>query len=193
MNALEWVQSASGTTPPENVFCQTRDVAQARIGTLRILLLKNTWSEEQSAHITAIVGELVNNSFDHNLGTWRDIPGVWFEYQIEAHSFHAFIADRGQGVLSSLKKVLPDLTNDSEALRVAFTKEISGRAPEPRGNGLKFVLRTLQKLSQSHFLFRSGNARVSLEPPFNKESLETYIALDTKIDGIYVELAIKKI
>jgi len=48
------------------------------------------------------------------------------------------LADRGQGVLTTLKRVRRELTNSSEAIRVAFTETISGRYPETRGNGLKF-------------------------------------------------------
>jgi len=34
---------------------------------------------------------------------------------------------------------VPELSTDEEAVRTAFTKVVSGRAPESRGNGLKFV------------------------------------------------------
>ena len=34
---------------------------------------------------------------------------------------------------------MPDIKNDQEAIEIAFTKTISGRSPEQRGNGLKFV------------------------------------------------------
>lgn len=192
MNAFEWVQSASGALPTEDVYCATRDIAQARISTLRILLLKKAWSEEQSAYLTAIVGELVNNSFDHNLGTWRDIPGAWFEYQIETTSFRAFVADRGQGVLNSLKRALPKLRTNSEALKIAFTERLSGRTPENRGNGLKFVVRSLQKLPLSKFIFHSGDAQLQLGSRIDTNTFDRYIANAEMLNGVYTELVITK-
>jgi hypothetical protein len=87
--------------------------------------------------VTAIAGEIGNNSFDHNLGNWPDIPGIFFSYSIRSRK--VVLADRGQGILATLKRVRPELTNADEALKVAFTETISGRFPEARGNGLKFV------------------------------------------------------
>ncbi len=87
--------------------------------------------------VTAIAGEIGNNSFDHNLGNWADIPGIFFSYSLR--SKYVVLADRGQGILATLKRVRPELTSADEALKVAFTETISGRYPEFRGNGLKFV------------------------------------------------------
>ena len=87
--------------------------------------------------ITAIVGEIGNNSFDHNLGNWPDMPGIFFSYTIR--NKEVVLADRGQGILKTLKRVRTELTNSSAAMRVAFTETVSGRYPEARGNGLKFV------------------------------------------------------
>ena len=49
------------------------------------------------------------------------------------------LADRGLGILETLKQVRPTLKTHIEAVNVAFTEILSGRAPEKRGNGLKFV------------------------------------------------------
>ncbi len=54
------------------------------------------------------------------------------------------IADRGRGIMETLKKVKPGLANDMDALTVVFTERISGRAPEARGNGLKFVYENIR-------------------------------------------------
>lgn len=48
-----------------------------------------------------------------------------------------------KGIRTTLSRVRPDLTSDDAALKTAFTERISGRAPERRGNGLKFVRRVL--------------------------------------------------
>ena len=63
------------------------------------------------------------------------------------------LADRGQGILTTLKRVRPELINSSEAMRLAFTETISGRYPETRGNGLKFVRSIIVEI-HSHLLFK---------------------------------------
>lgn len=42
-------------------------------------------------------------------------------------------------MLATLRRVRPELVSENEAIKLAFTEIISGRAPEQRGNGLKFV------------------------------------------------------
>jgi hypothetical protein len=71
------------------------------------------------------------------------------------------LADRGQGVLATLEKVKPELSDDQEALKTAFLERISGRAPENRGNGLKFVKENVEEMKM-HLLFYSGNAQAEL-------------------------------
>jgi len=89
--------------------------------------------------VISVAGEIGNNSFDHNLGQWRDQSGCWFEFQLTKHRLWVLIADRGQGIFQSLHKIYTDILNSQIAVETAFKKNISGRAPEQRGNGLKFV------------------------------------------------------
>ena len=134
--ALKWASDQNGLRPDPAYFCETRDVFQARLEHFQSELLK-TLSVEFTSLVAAISGEIGNNSFDHNLGNWPDIQGVYFSYSLSQKK--VVMADRGQGILATLKKVLPNLDNALDALEVAFTKTISGRSPENRGNGLKFV------------------------------------------------------
>ncbi|GBR76463.1 hypothetical protein NO2_1005 [Candidatus Termititenax persephonae] len=124
--------------------CLYRDVFVAR--------LDNFHSETNNSLLTAVCGEIGNNAFDHNPGAWRDIAGLYFNWEI--NGFAIFI-DRGKGVLETLSKVMPNIATAQEALRVAFTERISGRSPEQRGNGLKFVVKvaTTQKWD---LYFQSG-------------------------------------
>lgn len=71
------------------------------------------------------------------------------------------MADRGVGVLATLKRIKPELNNDEEALYVAFTEILSGRSPESRGNGLKFVRKIVSE-NPIGLLFQSGNAELTL-------------------------------
>lgn len=109
--------------------------------------------------IVAMAGEIGNNSFDHNLGNWPNIPGVFFAYDL--YKKRIALADRGLGVLATLKRVKPELNTDEQALKVAFTEIISGRSPESRGNGLKFV-RKIVANNPIGLKFQSGDAELEI-------------------------------
>ena len=72
------------------------------------------------------------------------------------------LADRGQGILTTLKRVRPELVDSSEAIKMAFTETISGRYPETRGNGLKFVRSIIIKNPFSLY-FQTGDAQLYLK------------------------------
>ncbi len=93
----------------------------------------------RAALLVAVIGELANNSFDHNLGKWKDLPGCLVGIDVLNDRFRISIADRGQGIANSLRRVKPGALNNDELLRVAFEERVSGRSPERRGNGLKFI------------------------------------------------------
>jgi hypothetical protein len=99
-------------------------------------------------------------SIDHNLGNWPDILGIFFSYSLTERKI--ILADRGLGILSTLKKVKTDLKSHKEALEVAFTETISGRAPESRGNGLKFV-RNIVAQNPIKLTFQTGDAILFLQ------------------------------
>ncbi len=120
-------------------FCEDRSQVKGRLPHWYKLLETWTKDQNQAALISAILGELANNSFDHNLGRWTDVPGCLVGLSIQSETILLLVADRGQGIISSLSKQLPEKTSYEEAMRVAFEERISGRAPEQRGNGLKFV------------------------------------------------------
>jgi DNA-binding transcriptional MerR regulator len=156
--AKRWAMSDKPNEPDDQYYCKTRDMFQAKLEKLQ-LELKNMLSENMAAIITAAVGEIGNNSYDHNLGNWKDVMGVFFGYSLAEKTI--VLADRGQGVLTTLKRVDPDLSSHKDALFTAFTKTISGRYPENRGNGLKFVKLVVveNKLSLT---FQTGNAKLEL-------------------------------
>lgn len=161
--ALQWVQKAPVIEDEmkDDYFCPDRDVFQARLDKMNALLLKSPYPEAQSYLLTAITGEIGNNSFDHNLGNWPDSVGIFFGYNFSDEKKYIVLADRGRGILATLKKVKPDLKDDMQALKTAFTEKLSGRAPENRGNGLKFVFQTIREL-KIHLTFQSGLAKAEL-------------------------------
>ena len=156
--AKQWAITPVGVPPSNDVYCQTRDVFQARLERLQAVLAGKV-PESAVSLLSAVAGEIGNNSFDHNLGNWPDITGIYFSYDMRNKKI--VLADRGQGILATLKRVRPALTNASEALKVAFTETVSGRLPEARGNGLKFV-RAVITGNPFTLKFQTGNASLLL-------------------------------
>ncbi|MFH1838010.1 MAG: hypothetical protein ABH808_00715 [Candidatus Kuenenbacteria bacterium] len=173
--AYQWITAESkNVNIIDNYYCQTRDVFEARNKKILNDLIKHGISENKAYIILAIIGEIGNNSFDHNLGNWPDIMGIFFGYEINNKKAEIVLADRGQGILKTLKKVKADLKNDSEALQTAFTEKISGRAPENRGNGLKFVKQSIENV-KLHLEFQSGNGQVELNHQFKIKQINQNI------------------
>jgi len=146
---LTWIVKPSVSVLNTQYQCESRDIFQGK--------LDNFYSENKNPLITAVVGEIGNNSFDHNLGSWIDVSGVYFEV-LPSHKL-IILADRGQGIKSTLSRIIPEIKNDKQALEIAFTKVISGRSPEHRGNGLKFVASAM-KANGFELYFQSGKGCV---------------------------------
>ena len=142
--AFDWLGMENG----ENFLlseehCPTRDIFQGRLDHMRLEMKRIESLERIFPLLSAIAGEVGNNAFDHNLGNWSDEKGVYFAYDLSER--FVIVADRGRGMLATLKPVKPELKTENEAIRVGFTEIISGRAPESRGNGLKFVESAVQE------------------------------------------------
>lgn len=157
--AKNWAQAFHAVEPALEIYCQTRDVFQGRLEQFQSKLGRIAPLKIVSL-VTAAAGEIGNNSFDHNLGNWPDIPGIIFSYNIQNKI--VVLADRGQGILATLKRVRPELISANEALKVAFTETVSGRFPESRGNGLKFV-RSIIIDSPFTLYFQTGDAYLYLK------------------------------
>ncbi len=161
--AQDW--TTVGLEFPSQFYCENSSIFQARLGKLQDALIRAGEGAGMLPLVVAVSGEIGNNSFDHNLGKWPDTPGIFFGYNINKRQI--VLADRGLGILSTLSRVRPELKNHSEALRVAFTEIVSGRAPEKRGNGLKFVRQVVAENPIS-LLFRSGDAELRIKKNNNE-------------------------
>jgi len=155
-----WVTNDLGVEPLSDFYCSDISVFQARLTRLEGELGKIKKLGKIFPLISAITGEIGNNSFDHNLGNWPDTLGIFFAWNLDKGKI--VLADRGQGILSTLKKVKPELTNHQDALRTAFTEMISGRAPEYRGNGLKFV-KDVVIANEINLFFQTGDAQLKIQ------------------------------
>ncbi len=182
--AYEWIKARPEEVDTQSdYYCQTRDVFQTRLDRMMHSLLREGNKKEGDVYIvSAVIGEVGNNSFDHNLGNWPDIMGVFFGHEFSDGALKIVLVDRGRGVFATLKKVKPELKNDAEALETAFLERISGRAPEKRGNGLKFVKEIIQD-KKMHLTFISGNARANLN-----EKMEI-TEIDDSVNGCFSMLS----
>ncbi len=173
--AEQWAWSSDAFEPEKLYYCSSSDIFRVRLDKMVFLLSQEKSMQDIFPLVWLIVGEIGNNSFDHNLGKWQDIPGIYFAYDLKKRII--VLADRGQWILNTLKRVEPKLSNHSEALKMAFTKIITGRAPENRGNGLKSVKETVDNYWIS-LVFQTGDAKLELP---NKESKMNIIKCDNSI------------
>jgi len=151
----------NGFADSNNFFSETRDVFTARIQSYVLSTKKYLES--------AVIGEIGNNTFDHNF-IFDDnyTRGVYCNLSYDRY---IILVDYGRGIKQSLIPVIPAINSDIEALEIAFTKQVSGRSPEQRGNGLKFVSETIRQ-NKWHLFFQSGNASCSIDKNgviFNEE------------------------
>jgi hypothetical protein len=145
-NIIKFMEN--GFEKDTNHFSVTRDIFTAR--------LEHYIFDTKKYLEAAIIGEIGNNTFDHNF-VFKNISqkGVYCDFCFQEK--YVVVCDYGRGLKESLASVISNIKNDEEALKIAFTKKISGRSPEQRGNGLKFVLETIQNNNWNLF-FQSGNA-----------------------------------
>lgn len=156
--ASEWIQD--GVDFPGTFYCPTSSSFNARLMKMEYALMQKPGFEKTYSLITLITGEIGDNSFAHNLGKWPDTAGIFFGYDLDKGI--VVLADRGLGILETLRQVRPELPSHVAAMEVAFTEFISGRAPEKRGNGLKLVREVVMEHSIDLF-FTSGDAEVRMQ------------------------------
>ncbi len=156
--ASEWIQN--NIEFPGTFYCPTSSIFNARLTKMQNALMQKPGFEKLYSLIVLIAGEIGDNSFAHNLGKWPDTAGIFFGYDLTKRVI--VLADRGLGILETLRQVRPNLPNHVEAVKVAFTEFISGRAPEKRGNGLKLVREVVTEQPISLF-FTSGDAEVRMK------------------------------
>ena len=162
--ARDWVDSTNPKAPEKEFYCPDSSIFQTRLQKFEHDVQRIPGLENDFSLITSIVGEIGNNSYDHNLGSWPDVIGILFAYDLVKRQ--VILADRGQGILNTLKRVRQNLQDDRQALTVAFTEKLSGRSPENRGNGLKYVKDVVISGSVSNPIklrFETGKAILKLK------------------------------
>lgn len=156
----KWACQEAESEPTKEFYCPTGDVFTARLTRLERDLQKVNDLGIHHSLLISMVGEIGDNSYAHNLGNWPDILGIFFAYDLNKKVI--VLADRGRGILQTLRSVRPALKSHKEALKVAFTEIISGRFPERRGNGLKSVAVNILA-NDVRLTFRTGDAELYLK------------------------------
>ena len=156
--ASEWIQD--GVEFPGTFYCPTSSVFNARLTKMQTILIQKPGFEQLYSLIVLVAGEIGDNSFAHNLGKWPDTAGIFFGYDLTKRII--VLADRGLGILETLRQIRPELPSHVTAVQVAFTEFISGRAPEKRGNCLKLVREVITD-SPIDLFYQSGDAEVRMK------------------------------
>lgn len=164
---LDSIENASNENNTD-FFCKYRDIFQARLDSY--ILKTDKYLE------SAIIGEIGNNTFDHNLEfSAGKARGTYFNPDFDGY---VILADYGQGIRKSLSKI-KSFDDDLTALKTAFTERISGRAPEQRGNGLKFVIESFKDKDWKLY-FQSSIAVCKVE-----NSTVNFFEIDFSIIGCF--------
>ena len=123
------------------ILCKYRDEFNAKLEYFLKMFRNFGLSEADSQRATAVIGELGNNVFDHNLGNW---PTPIVGAIIAGQNYPAYkkieitIGDPGVGFYESLTKAFPDINSDTDAIKKGLEGN-TGRVGEQRGNGLKLI------------------------------------------------------
>ena len=80
--AKKWVTDTNETDIPSNFYCQTSSVFQARLSRFESELGKIPRLKDFFPLISSLAGEIGNNSYDHNIGNWPGMPGIFFGYAL---------------------------------------------------------------------------------------------------------------
>lgn len=151
--------------------CRYRDDFSARLDRLYKVFKNIGLDENQARLIAALVGELGNNVYDHNLGNWpTDISGCFITAQnySQRKCLEFVIGDPGIGFLGSLKNAYPDLKDDLGAIKLGLSGK-TGWIDTKRGNGLLFVQKAAFERFSGEILIHSGNGLVIIGKDGMKE------------------------
>ncbi len=114
--AKDWVMS--DTEFSKDFYCQNSAVFLARLTRMEKLMMENENTKHLFSLLVSMAGEIGNNSYDHNLGQWPDTPGIFFGYDLNKKQI--VLADRGVGILETLKRVKPELKDHKEGPNGGF-------------------------------------------------------------------------
>jgi hypothetical protein len=163
---IEWYNSGIYTDTINTNWCENRSAFNGRLSSY-LNQLKDSFNDECLYLFISSLGEVGNNCFDHNVGFWQDKAGCLF---VREKKF-AIIADRGQGIRSSLSRVIDFKKEKLKPIELAYNRVVTGRAPEKRGNGLKFVKKSIANCNINLFVL-SDSEEFYLSKKIQNEDLD---------------------
>lgn len=149
----------------EILHCSYRDDFNARLGRFISMFQNFGLSIEDSQRATAVIGELGNNVFDHNSGSWpANTVGciIAAQHYPKKRTIEIAIADPGIGFLGSLNAAFPNMKDDIAAIKMGLAGN-SGRIGEVRGNGLRLVQHWTINNFLGTVMIHSGNGLVVVD------------------------------
>ncbi|MEI8175083.1 MAG: hypothetical protein WCG28_03990 [bacterium] len=149
----------------EITHCRYVDEFSGRLGHFERMFKNFGLNDEDAKRALVIVGELGNNVFDHNIGSWpTNFNGsiILAQNYPQMKRIEVVVADAGVGFLGSLKNAYPDLMGDIEAIKKGL-EGYSGRIGENRGNGLRLVQKWTIKNFHGILFIRSGAGLVQVD------------------------------
>lgn len=141
-----------------------RDEFDAKLPKIINFLSERGFRQADVYRITAMIGELGNNTFDHNLGKWpTEFIGcmIALRWQKEGSLLEIIVDDLGIGFLESLKMHAPAPTSEIEAIMLALSG-VTGRVGEKRGNGLRSVIAWMKQYYDGILYIHSGSGAVEI-------------------------------
>ena len=123
-------------------------------------------SDTTASLLSGSLYEIVDNSFSHNIGLWRDDIGPLTTCLIQKYQnkqeLCISICDFGVGFLSTLKDNYPELENEEQAIDCALKAETTSRNPQKGGNGLFYLQGNIFNGFQGTLAIRSANTFVQV-------------------------------
>jgi len=131
------------------------------------LLINLGFTEELALLLLSSLGELVDNSFFHNLGRWDTRLGPLIIMLMQAfpekREFNISVSDFGVGFLETLKKNYPETSNEEEAIKLALKENITSRIEKRGGNGLLFLQNNIFNGFKGNLLIRSRDTLIEVK------------------------------
>lgn len=138
-----------------------------------------------AGQLVAAMEELENNIHEHAEAADTGL----LAYRAEPDAFEFVAADRGVGILHSLRHcaAYATLTDDGKALETALTDGVSRHGPESnRGHGFRPLFRGLMNLN-GELRFRSGDHAITMDG--TSPTLATSrISQKARIDGFFASV-----
>lgn len=163
-----------------------RDEFEGKLIDVIGFLTSHGLDSEDAYRITAIVGELGNNAFDHNLGRWpTDFVGCLAAIRRlpKEKNLEIVVTDLGAGFQASLANIDHPPHSETDAIELAISG-VTGRVGEKRGNGLRTILTWMREYYKGRMRLQSGGGIVTIE----NGTIES--ADEQKIQGVEVYLTL---